>query len=1155
MIRHARRPLVGLLTAALVLSSTAAPAVAATGDTTLVSRHSDGTIGNGRSDLSATASAAAHGSVSADGRFIAFESAASNLVSGDTNTFRDVFVHDRQTGATTRVSVRSDGAQANGTSRAPAISADGRYVAFDSDATNLAGTDTGLADVFVHDRATGMTERITKPDPLLGQRLSRFATISGDGRYVAFESDAVFVPGDTNGKIDVFVFDRQALTMERVSVASDETEANGHSIQAALSADGRYVAFSSDASNLAAADPTPGIDVFVRDRQAGTTELISVATDGGSGNGISEHPALSADGRFVAFESGATNLTATDTNGIQDDVYLRDRNSRTTERVSVKSDGAQVPGTSHRPSVSADGTLIVFTSTAQLGPGDLGTSNDAYLRNRSSGETRQINVKNDGTPDNGDSLNVAISSNGAIAAFDSNASDLAAGDTNATMDVFVHEIAVVRAATTTTVASSANPSMAGQSVTLTATVAPVAPATGVPSGVVTFREGLNILGSAPLAAGSASVATGPLAAGSYAITAEYEGDAAFAGSVSATLTQLVTAATVVVNVAETIGVSDGPALRLALRIDISETIGVSDGPQVRVPVTISVSETIAVGDAVTARLPVVIAVQETVSVADAPALRLSVVITVSELIGVSDSAALRLPVTITITEQVTVGDGVRVLPPVVITIAEAVTASDGPRVLDTVPGSDVSVPARDPLTGASVRVTFATVTSAGNTTLATSATGEPPPAGFALGLPPRYYDVSTTAGFTPPVSVCIELSGIAFSGPPRIFHLEDGVWVDRTSSFDPASNTICASVMSLSPFIVVVDVEPPTIAAPANQTVATDPGQCGAVVSYAPPTATDNVGVVSIVSSPSSGSTFPMGATTVTHRAADAAGNSATATHTVTVNDTQPPSISVPANITVGTEPGQASAVVTYSVTATDNCPGVTATASPSSGSAFPVGTTTVTGTATDSSGNTANASFSITVQDREPPTITCPANVVVEAPAGQTSVVASYAAPTANDNVGVASLTTSPPSGSAFPAGTTTVTATATDVAGNSATCSFTVKVNLTLAIDIKPGSFPNSINPGSRGSIPVAILALGAFDPLTLDRASLRFGPTGGEATPSRCAAEDVNGDGRLDLVCHFSTQASAFQAGDTVGRLRGQTVAGVNASGSDSVQIVPP
>src|SRR5438132_1318959 len=257
-----------------------------------VSVTSGGTEGNGASLGSA---------LSADGRFVAFDSAATDLVAGDTNGVSDVFVHDRQTGTTERVSVASGGAQGNGSSGLigfafpPALSADGRFIAFVSFATNLVASDTnGATDVFVHDRQTGTTARVSVAcgGGTQGNRNSGgffvFPALSVDGRLVAFQSDATnLVVRDTNGATDVFVHDRQTGTTERVSVASGGSQGDSFSAGPVLSADGRFVAFHDTATNLVARDTNGATDVFVHDRQTGPTERATCAPGRPDGDGPS----------------------------------------------------------------------------------------------------------------------------------------------------------------------------------------------------------------------------------------------------------------------------------------------------------------------------------------------------------------------------------------------------------------------------------------------------------------------------------------------------------------------------------------------------------------------------------------------------------------------------------------------------------------------------------------------------------------------------------------------------------------------------------------------------------------------------------------------------------------------------------------------------
>jgi Tol biopolymer transport system component len=245
----------------------------------------------------------------------------------------DVFVHDRETGQTTRVSVASDGTESHDYSSYPAISANGRYVVFESEAGNLVSGDTNEGyDIFVHDRETGQTTRVSvAPDGTQANQESFSPAISADGRYVVFSSRASnLASGDTNGNSDIFVHDRKTGQNILVSVVSDGTQANGSSDHPTLSADGRYVAFESGATNLVEDDTNEEWDIFVHDRETGQTTRASVASDGTQGNRRSggniyhRTSVISADGRHVAFESEATNLVEGDTNDVTD-VFVRDR--------------------------------------------------------------------------------------------------------------------------------------------------------------------------------------------------------------------------------------------------------------------------------------------------------------------------------------------------------------------------------------------------------------------------------------------------------------------------------------------------------------------------------------------------------------------------------------------------------------------------------------------------------------------------------------------------------------------------------------------------------------------------------------------------------------------------------------------------------------
>ena len=254
--------------------------------------------------------------ISSDGRYVAYASQADNLVSGDTNGAWDVFVHDRQTGTTTRVSLGVGGAQGNDGSASPVLTPDGRYLAFCSEATNLVAGDTnGMYDVFVRDLQTGQIERVSiATDGTQADYICWNPGISDDGRYVVFDSESdTLVLNDTNGVDDVFLHDRVAGTTTRVSVSSSGAQASG--AEPSISGDSRYVAFESSSDSLVTGDTNGDTDVFTHDCQTGQTTRVSLATGGGEANDDSEYPAISRDGRYVAFGSEATNLVTGDTNG------------------------------------------------------------------------------------------------------------------------------------------------------------------------------------------------------------------------------------------------------------------------------------------------------------------------------------------------------------------------------------------------------------------------------------------------------------------------------------------------------------------------------------------------------------------------------------------------------------------------------------------------------------------------------------------------------------------------------------------------------------------------------------------------------------------------------------------------------------------------
>jgi hypothetical protein len=376
-----------------------------------------------RASISRTGSAmggCTYPSISADGRFVCFTSGADNLVASDTNQCEDIFVRDRWTGTNERVSVSSMGAQANARSLYAAISADGRFVAFYSDATNLVPNDTNEAsDIFVHDRLTGTTERVSvsNTEAQANGPSDYLPAISADGRFVAFTSDATnLVGGDPYVGISIFVRDRGAGTTERVSLTSQNDGMYPGGNWPAISGNGRFVSY------------LTGYDILVYDREAQTTTIASVNNSGTSGNGQSYYSAVSDDGRFIAFTSNASNLVAGDTNGTCD-VFARDQVLKHTERVSVSSTGTQANNSSQGLlSISPEGRFVAFSSYAtNLVATDANGWWDVLLHDRKTGTTECMSLSSASAQGNNYSQNPGVSADGRFVVFESNATNLVTG--------------------------------------------------------------------------------------------------------------------------------------------------------------------------------------------------------------------------------------------------------------------------------------------------------------------------------------------------------------------------------------------------------------------------------------------------------------------------------------------------------------------------------------------------------------------------------------------------------------------------------------------------------------------------------------------------------------------------------------------------------
>lgn len=408
-----------------VLNVTAAPALAASME--LVSQ----------TDAMAQGNAASGGSdISSDGRFVVIQSSADNLVAGDTNGQSDIFVYDRTNDTIERVSVSSAGVQGNAGSFGARISGNGRYVCFASLATNLVTGDTnGQGDIFVHDRDTNTTERVSINDAgAEADDQSRDAAISDDGRYVSFISEAGNLSALDGGNFDAFVYDRTTDTIELVSVTNAGAGTNFPVFNTDISADGRYVTFISSSPDLGSLG---GQQVFVFDRTTDMVEVVSVDNAGNQSNNTCNRPYLSGNGQFVAFTSTGTNLVTGDTNG-SGDVFVHDRTANTTIRASRTTAGAELTSSSFHGTMSDDGRYVVFQNADNnvVGAADTNTALDVFVLDITGNSVRRFSDDNAGVVGNQRSFAPLISGDGRFVGFSSDATNLIANDNNAAQDAF-----------------------------------------------------------------------------------------------------------------------------------------------------------------------------------------------------------------------------------------------------------------------------------------------------------------------------------------------------------------------------------------------------------------------------------------------------------------------------------------------------------------------------------------------------------------------------------------------------------------------------------------------------------------------------------------------------------------------------------------------
>jgi Tol biopolymer transport system component len=363
----------------------------------------------------------------------------------DSNACTDVFVRTPVAGTTQRVSISNLAAQANDCSWDPTIATDGTRVAFSSDATNLISPTSdgnGCTDVFLRDLTGLTTQRVSLTNGgAQANDCSQNPALSGDGTAVAFESWATNLTSPApNGNLHIFVRSLTGATTTQVTKTSGGTQGNNDSYDPAVSSTGRYVAYESRATNLGITDTNGTRDIYLTDTSTGAITRVSVGAGGAQGDAASLDPSISADGRYVAFASDATTFSANDTNGARD-VFVHDTLLGTTTRVSVRTNGTQGKGDSYEPQLSADGRFVVFASDApNLVAGDTNGATDVFVRDLTTGFTSRLSVDAGWNEGGGASFYASISPNASTVAFTSDANDLVAGDTALHTDVFTRPL-------------------------------------------------------------------------------------------------------------------------------------------------------------------------------------------------------------------------------------------------------------------------------------------------------------------------------------------------------------------------------------------------------------------------------------------------------------------------------------------------------------------------------------------------------------------------------------------------------------------------------------------------------------------------------------------------------------------------------------------
>lgn len=986
--------LVALATGLLALLAPAAPA--APGVNERISVSSAGAAAN---------AASGRPSFSTDGRLVAFHSGASNLVADDTNGNTDVFVRDRLLGTTTRVSVAGDGTQGNGPTSEAAISGNGRYVTFNSSATNLVAGDTNaLPDIFLRDLVAGTTTRIsvtTAGNQVTGNPgfgAEGRPAISADGKVIVWQSLNNDLVVDNNFRRDIFVRDLTGATptTTRANVA-DVTgvgtgQGNGHSQTPSISADGNRVAFDSNSNQLVTADTNGQSDVFVRDRATGRTYRASLRTDGGQSNAGSFAPALSRDGKVVAFETTASNLgTTTDTDGGFTDIYAHDLAAGKTTWVNEPTG----PGSEHNSwQVATNGNrryVGFYTHAGNVVSPDTNTGSDVIRRDLQTSTSERMNVTPTGAQSNGSvtgNLDAAFDDSGQVFGFTSDATNVVANDTNGVSDVFVRERdldgdgtadsfdvfpsnpAEQKDADGDGVGDNGDtcPNLAGAPQTDTDNDGRGDACDSTPDGNLvvngrflqpTLSSGYNVLSSIP----GWSETTGcgiELWSNNFIVPSPYQAQVL--------------------------------ELNANCPSQIQQTIATVPGRQYLVTYYFGARPGYGTAEnRIRASWNGVVRADRSTADTTLRQYSFTVTGTGSDLLGFGSATyntglgTLLSLVAVTPADrgpqvEVTANDTNGWAGRQISTTGKFVNPSGGAMTITSTLGAVSAQPDGSftwtytpPVVATDVPVTVTAKDTAGRaasmTFRYTAVDGSPPTETYTLSNPPAASGWYSLATFDPtltwlvsdPESPITATSGCA---PQTVDYDTTGVRFTCTATSTGGTSDATSELIRR-------DATPPLITVPAGPVLVEAASPSGATSGFLVSSSDATSGPGAIGCDRPSGATFPLGDTLVTCTAADQAGNTATGSFTIRVEDTIAPVIAPTADRTVeATDP--AGATVAFDApTARDLVDGdVAVGCDRSSGETFALGTATVTCSAADAHGNVATASFDVTVEDTGNPTI-----------------------------------------------------------------------------------------------------------------------------------------------------------------------------------------